>query len=69
MKSSTNEPNIHAEMFQRTSWEWHPIYGCYSRFILVYDPILDGYRAIGREYKYPYKENRSGKNKRPTYVD
>lgn len=34
----------------QTNWEYHPVYGLYSR--LIYQEISkDTYRCIGREYK------------------
>jgi len=33
-----------------SNWEYHPLYGCYSRF--VFKETKDGYKMVEREYRY-----------------
>lgn len=35
-----------------SSWEWHPLYGCYSRLVFKEVPKI-GLVLIKREYTYP----------------
>jgi hypothetical protein len=38
------------EFTMYSDWEYHPVYGCYSRIIFI--ATKDGWEITGREYKH-----------------